>query len=44
MLCKVLAHNIVVLIHSFFELGIEAQFGLSPVGHSELADRRLSLV
>ncbi len=28
LLCKVIAHNIVVLIHEMFELGIEPNFNL----------------
>jgi len=37
-LCKVLAHNICVLIQSFYELGIESHFSPSPKPESKVID------
>ena len=37
-LCKVLAHNICVLIQSFYELGIESHFSPSPMPESKGID------
>lgn len=35
LLCKIIAHNVVVLIHEMHELGIKPEFNLAPQQHDD---------